>query len=137
MFVGLSLFLGAVSHQNLSIDGVTFSSEDDLNDHLEIGENLFAYVKSMSPQIIDGYEISFEAAQIWKGKRSSSISDESKIEKKKTPIPLPSEASHYEICGKVIEIEGPGLGYLQIKSNNREINGEKVLSINLLFTLKF
>ena len=29
--------------ENLSIDGSTFSKEDNLNQHLEVGENLFAY----------------------------------------------------------------------------------------------
>jgi len=113
--------------ENLSIDGMTFTPEDDLHDHLEIGENLFAYVKSTNSRIIDDYEISFEAAQIWKGKRSFSVSEDVKVEKKKTPIPLPSEASHNDVCGSVIEIEGPGLGYIQIESDDGDINGDKAL----------
>ena len=112
--------------ENLSIDGMTFSPDDDLHHNLEIGENLFAYVKNINSRIVDDYEISFEAAQIWKGKRSFSVSEDVKIEKKKTPIPLPSEASHYDICGNVIEIEGPGLGYIQIDSEQGDIHGDKV-----------
>ena len=112
--------------ENLSIDGITFSTEDDLNQHLEIGENLFSYVKAITPKIIDDYEISYEAAQIWKGKRSFSVSEDVKIEKKKTPIPLPSEASHNDICGNVVEIEGPGLGYIEIESDDKDIHGDKV-----------
>ena len=113
--------------ENLSIDGITFTSEDNLHEHLEIGENLFAYVKSIESKIISDYEISYEAAQIWKGKRSFSMSDDSKLEKKKTPIPLPSEASHSDITGTVIDIEGPGLGYIQIESEQDDIMGDKVL----------
>ena len=60
-----------------------------------------------------------EAAQIWKGKRSSSISEETKLEKKKTPIPLPSEASHFNVKGFVSEMESPGLGYLTIDLPDR------------------
>ena len=52
---------------------------------------------------VGDFEISLEAAQIWKGKRSFSVSEETKLEKKKTPIPLPSEATHFGIEGKVRE----------------------------------
>ena len=119
--------------ENLSIDGSTFSKEDNLNKHLEVGENLFAYVKNIQPKIVDGYEVSSEAAQIWKGKRNL-ISSE-KMDKKKTPIPLPSEASHHQIRGTVVDVESPGLGYLVIKEPEAEaINGDKVLfSRNRLF----
>ena len=55
----------------------------------------------------------------------NSLSDV-KIEKKKTPIPLPSEASHNDICGNVVEIEGPGLGYIEIESEDKDIHGDKV-----------
>ena len=119
--------------ENLSIDGSTFSKEDNLNQHLEVGENLFAYVKNIQPKIVDGYEVSSEAAQIWKGKRSQ-MNSADKMEKKKTPIPLPSEASHREIRGSVVDIEGPGLGYLVIESQDESINNDKVLfSRNRLF----
>ena len=119
--------------ENLSIDGSTFSKEDNLNKHLEVGENLFAYVKNIQPKIVDGYEVSSEAAQIWKGKRNLMTSE--KIDKKKTPIPLPSEASHHQISGVVVEVESPGLGYLVIQEPGAEaINGDKVLfSRNRLF----
>ena len=101
--------------ENLSIDGTSFGEDDDLNKHLLIGENLFAYVKNIKPKIVDGYEVSSEAAQIWKGKRNQ-ISCTEKPDKKKTPIPLPSEASHVNISGSVVDIESPGLGYLVITS---------------------
>ena len=118
--------------ENLSIDGSTFSKEDNLNQHLEVGENLFAYVKNIKPRVVDGYEVSSEAAQIWKGKRNQNNSD--KIEKKKTPIPLPSEASHLGISGTVVDIESPGLGYLVVEAADPSITGDKVLfSRNRLF----
>ena len=118
--------------ENLSIDGSTFSKEDNLNAHLEIGENLFAYVKNIKPKIVDGYEVSSEAAQIWKGKRNLNSSE--KMDKKKTPIPLPSEASHHMISGAVVDVESPGLGYLVIEDQDPIINGDKVLfSRNRLF----
>ena len=107
--------------ENLSIDGTSFSEDDDLNRHLLIGENLFAYVKNIKPKIVDGYEVSSEAAQIWKGKRNQ-ISCTEKPDKKKTPIPLPSEASHVNICGSVVDIESPGLGYLVITSSDGGLN---------------
>lgn len=118
--------------ENLSIDGSTFSKEDTLSQHLEVGENLFAYVKTIKPRIVDGYEVSSEAAQIWKGKRNQLNTE--KIDKKKTPIPLPGEASHLGICGSVVDVESPGLGYLSIESPMEDIQGDKVLfSRNRLF----
>ena len=118
--------------ENLSIDGSIFAQDDDLHEHLEVGENLFAYVKNIKPKIVGGYEVSSEAAQIWKGKRNFISSD--KLEKKKTPIPLPSEASHVNVCGSVVDIESPGLGYLVINSTDGLNENDKVLfSRNRLF----
>ena len=37
--------------ENLSIDGTSFAEDDDLNRHLLIGENLFAYVKNIKPKV--------------------------------------------------------------------------------------
>ena len=91
---------GIVFHiENLSIDGVTFTGEEKLGDHLEVGENLFAYVKPVPARVVDEYEISYEAAQIWKGKRTvfPGPDGDNKLDKKKTPIPLPSEASHHNV----------------------------------------
>merc|ERR1719244_100465 len=114
--------------ENLSIDGQNFTVNDDLNPVLEIGENMFAYVKNTAPKVVEGYEISYEAAQVWKGKRSFSVSEDNKAEKKKTPIPLPGEATHKDITGTVLEIESPGLGYLQISSEDDDtIDGDKAL----------
>ena len=45
--------------------------------------------------------------------------EETKMEKKKTPIPLPSEASHFNVKGTVSEMESPGLGYLTIDLPDR------------------
>ena len=104
---------------NLSIDGQSFEQGEELKNHLEVGENLFSYVKTIPKKVVDDYEIMLEAAQIWKGKRSSSISEETKLEKKKTPIPLPSEASHFNVKGIVSEMESPGLGYLTIDLPDR------------------
>lgn len=115
--------------EDLSIDGQNFSNNDDLSKILEVGENMFTYAKNLpNPVIMDGYEVSSEAAQIWKGKRSSDkSSDENKVEKKKTSIPLPNEATHFKISGEVIEVESPGLGYLTIKSNDYGIEGDIAL----------
>ena len=104
---------------NLSIDGQSFGEGEELKNHLEVGENLFSYVKTVPRKTVDEYEIMLEAAQIWKGKRSFSISEETKMEKKKTPIPLPSEASHFNVKGTVSEMESPGLGYLTIDLPDR------------------
>ena len=35
------------SIRNLSVDGQSFGEEEDLRQHLEVGENLFAYVKTV------------------------------------------------------------------------------------------
>ena len=37
--------------ENLSIDGSIFAQDDDLHEHLEVGENLFAYVKNIKPKV--------------------------------------------------------------------------------------
>ena len=114
--------------RNLSIDGQSFGDDGDLREHLEIGENLFAYVKTVPHRAVEEYSLCLEAAQIWKGKRSFSVSEETKLEKKKTPIPLPSEATHFNILGRVSEIESPGLGYLTIESEScPSLAGEKAL----------
>ena len=112
---------------NLSIDGQSFGVDGDLREVLEVGENLFAYVKACPGRLVEEFTVQLEAKQIWKGKRSLSVSEETKAEKKKTPIPLPEEASHRGVVGRVVEVEGPGLGYLSLQSADPAIAGARAL----------
>jgi len=118
--------------KDLSVDGQLLTENDNLYTHLQIGENLFSYVKSIPARRISGHDVSYEAAQIWKGKRKNlGISDQPGLEEvkkeRKNPIPLPKEATHTNIKGKIVEIEGPGLGKMQVISTEKEIHGNRAL----------
>ena len=115
--------------ENLSIDGEKFTTQDNLLNLLNPGEQIFCYAKPVSPpNKLDGFDIAFEAAKVWKG--SSKIRSTNVVEEEqnlKCPIPLPSEATHTNILGTVESIEDKAFVYCVIKSEDRSLRGQKVL----------
>ena len=116
--------------ENFSVDGEHFTTQDNLLNLLEPGEQLFCYAKPLSlPNKITGVDITYEAASVWKGSRLSknrpSNIDSEEKENPKFPIPVPSEATHKNIVGVVESIEN--FAYAVIKSEDPSLRGQKVL----------
>jgi len=118
--------------ENLSIDGTQYTTQENLLDILQPGETLFAYAKAVSPPYkLEDFDITHEAVQVWRGRKNIVVKpltgENEKDRKTKSQIPLPSEATHTDIIGTVVEIETPGLGYLIIKCDDPSLRGQKVL----------
>jgi len=126
--------------EKLSVDGQHYTTQDNLNNILQLGETLFCYAKPVSPPSkVDGFEINYEAAQVWKGRKVFAFNKdgpagEEEKAQTKSSIPLPSEATHRDLVGSVQQLETVSLGYLVIKSDDPSLRGQKVLfSKNRLF----
>ena len=115
--------------EQLSIDGLQYTTQEDLLKILQPGETLFCYAKHANPPYkIENFSVDYEATQVWKGRRNQGSLNPTEEEdsKAKCPIPLPAEATHHDVIGKVVEIDTSVI-YAVIKSEDPSLRGQKVL----------
>ena len=111
---------------NLTIDGHQLKAEDEMAAFVNEGDELYCYARPVeSPLIMEGFEITDQAVQVWKGRQGSHEGSSSPQRKKKATFPLPSDATHLKQVGRVVELPTPGLGYLEVAAG--ELAGERVL----------
>ena len=114
--------------EQLSIDGLQYTTQEDLLKILQPGETLFCYAKHANPPYkIENYSIDYEATQVWRGRRNlGSLTPADEDGKAKCHIPLPTEATHHDVVGKVVEIDSNVI-YAVIKTEDPSLRGQKVL----------